>query len=121
MKNQPNPFLSSMTMEHNTDGVPASEAPSYAELAAVIRAAAAGGFPRADIAAMAERLNAAPGVSEGAPTSAVEPVAWRVMRSDRGGWIYFEDRPNWHYDNGYEVEPLYVAPVSGVKEGASGS
>lgn len=54
-------------------------------------------------------------------TSVGVPVAWRVMRSDRGGWIYFEDRPNWHYDNGYEVEPLYVAPVSGVALGEQSS
>ena len=45
-------------MEGDAGGGEASQAPTYEELAAVIRAAAAAAFPRADIAAMAERLRA---------------------------------------------------------------
>lgn len=38
-----------------------------------------------------------------------EPVAWRLKR-ESDAWIYFEDHPTWHYENGFEVEPLYAHP-----------
>jgi hypothetical protein len=41
--------------------------------------------------------------------TAQEPVAWRVKKDD---WIYFDQRPNWHYENGYEIEELYAAPAA---------
>lgn len=42
----------------------------------------------------------------------VMPVAWRVKNETPGlHWTYFEQRPNWHYENGYEVEPLYTSPA----------
>jgi hypothetical protein len=41
-------------------------------------------------------------------TPAREPVAWRVNLS-ADDWVYFEERPNWHYENGFTVEALSVS------------
>ncbi len=79
---------------------------------------------RSAIAAIAASAASAAPAAPAAPAGQAKPDAWRVEKS--GDWIYFEQYPQWHAENGFVVQSLYTAPPGAVpdaqkEEGDDGS
>jgi hypothetical protein len=68
---------------------------------------------RAEMVCTADRY-AAPAAA-GMP----QPVAWRVKHKTADGWAYFEQFPDWHAENGYEIESLHTTAASEVAQDAA--